>query len=97
MNTLQIRQTELNRMNGVKMTIVEMSRAMPSQKQIELAKETLKVLAEAVRELERIPGGYLYAQVMDKLDFEVYQVLEGSLISSGLIEKKHDLLIWKGE
>lgn len=79
------------------MTVVEMSRAMPSQAKILLAKETLKTLAEAVREAKSIPSGYLYAEVMDQMTPDVFEVFVVGMVNSGLVEKKHDLLIWKGE
>jgi len=70
---------------------------MPTERQIDLALEALRALADCIKELKEVPSGHLYIRVMSRMDIDVYEVLIGKLISSGLVEKKNHLLIWKGK
>ncbi len=63
------------------------------------AKVTVDVVAAMGRVIQHvgsIPSGELYARLMDKINLEQYNYLLGLLLSTGLVEQKNYLLIWKG-
>lgn len=55
----------------------------------------IKAVADAVRELGRVPSGNIYAVVMGSLSLEQYERVLGILKDAGLIEETagHEL-IW---
>jgi len=56
----------------------------------------LLALTEAIRSLGEVPSGHLYARVMAYLPIEVYDAAIGLIVGSGVVEKRGDLLVWKG-
>ena len=58
---------------------------------------TVQTIAEAIREVKRIPSGHLYAQVIGKLELSAYERILNILKNAGLIEIKSDEIIWKSE
>ena len=55
---------------------------------------TIKVMADAVKELGHVPSGHLYAMVMGKLSLEAYERILGILTNAGLIEVKGNEIFW---
>ncbi|MEQ1862834.1 MAG: hypothetical protein ABMA13_23170 [Chthoniobacteraceae bacterium] len=56
----------------------------------------LLAVSEAIRSLGEVPSGHLYARVMKYLPLEAYEAVIGILVGSGVVEKRGDLLVWKG-
>jgi effector-binding domain-containing protein len=69
----------------------------PTTEQIKATLETLRAVADAIRELKTVPSGVLYARVMGHFNFETYKAVIGTLVRAGLV-KEHDshLLEWVG-
>lgn len=53
-------------------------------------------VAEAIRELKRVPSGHLYAQLMGRMSMDTYNAVIGTLKNTGLVEEKDHELIWCG-
>lgn len=53
-------------------------------------------LAEAIRELGRVPSGTLYANVMGKLDLATYEAAIRMLKNAGLVKETAHELEWTG-
>ena len=68
------------------------------EQQTEAVVEIIKAVADAIRELKRVPSGHLYARLMGHMDLDQYNLIIGLLINAGLIEKtnSHEL-IWKSK
>ena len=69
---------------------------VPSEEEVTAAIEAIKALADTIRELGEVPHGVLYANVMSRMELDVFNVLIDKIISTGLVEKKNNLLVWKG-
>ena len=69
----------------------------PSTPLVMAAIGVIQAIAEAIRELKRIPDGHLYAQVMSKIDLDSYNEIINTLVSSGVVERDGDVLVWKGK
>lgn len=54
------------------------------------------ILAEAIRDLGRVPSGHLYARVMGHLSMEAYNSAISILKMSDLVEERSHELIWIG-
>jgi len=52
--------------------------------------ETIKAVADAVRELKRVPSGTLYATVMGHLSLSGYDKIVQILCNAGVIRKHPD-------
>ncbi len=65
--------------------------------QVAASLNALRALADAILVLGEVPSGQLYSTVMGHMDLQTYESFINRLIRTGLVEKKHDLLIWKGE
>lgn len=68
-----------------------------TKEQTKAALEILKLLADAVRELEMVPSGELYARVMSYMSLQSYESAINTLVRSGVIRKSNHLLIWNVE
>ncbi len=69
----------------------------PTREQLKAGLDLLRLLAEAVREAQRIPSGVLYAAVISKVDIEAYGKAITMLKRAGLINETllHEL-VWIG-
>ena len=66
------------------------------QTQAVAAIQMVSALAEAIRSVERIPSGHLYAQVMGSMSLENYQQAIGFLKRAGLVTETAHMLTWSG-
>lgn len=73
---------------------MEFPRHIATEKELNAALETVKALADAIRQLGTIPNGELYARVMDKLSLETYTAAIGLLKRTGLVEESNHVLRW---
>lgn len=69
---------------------------MPTQNQVKAAMLATIAVAEAIRELGRVPSGHLYAQVCSKLDLAGYEAIIRTLINAGIVKQQQHELIWIG-
>ena len=70
---------------------------MTSTKQdTKAALQIVMAVAEAIRELKRVPNGHLYAQLMGKMSLESYSSIITILKNTGLVEERFNELIWVG-
>lgn len=69
---------------------------MITRDQIAPALTILAALADAIRELKRIPSGHLYALLMPKMSLAQYETAIDLLIKAGLVRKASDELVWEG-
>jgi predicted transcriptional regulator len=68
-----------------------------TKEQIKAAIETLRAIADTIREAKRIPSGTLYAVLMGKMSLETYEKIIGTLKNTGLVrETESHLLEWAG-
>ena len=67
-----------------------------TKEQIRAAIETVRLLADTIRELKRVPSGELYAQVMGAMDLVTYQRAIQTLKNTGLVSESGHLLEWRG-
>ena len=59
--------------------------------------KAMHIVCEAVREAKQIPSGHLYAALMAHgCTLTMYEAIIGVVTRSGVIEKRGDLLVWKG-
>ena len=56
--------------------------------------QIIKAVADAIKEVGRIPNGHLYAQLLGVMTLGQYQSIIGTLKGAGLIEEKNNELIW---
>lgn len=56
--------------------------------------QMIKAVADAIKELGKIPSGHLYARLMPYLDLPSYEKIIGILERSGVIRKTSDVLYW---
>jgi hypothetical protein len=68
----------------------------PTASQMSAAILMSAAVAEAIRELDSIPSGQLYAQLVEKMDFQTYTYIINSLKKAKLVEEKNHLLTWVG-
>lgn len=55
-----------------------------------------RAVADAIRELQEVPSGHLYAGLMSQIDITLYNKVLDTLKGAKLIEAKGDLLRWIG-
>lgn len=60
------------------------------------ALQIIRVVADAIQELERVPSGELYARLMGHMNLATYNRIIGTLKGAGLVEEKAHELIWIG-
>jgi hypothetical protein len=53
-----------------------------------------ETIAWGIRELREVPSGHLYAQVMNRLSLQEYQVIIDVLKESGFITESNHVLKW---
>lgn len=66
------------------------------KEQIKGTLETIRVVADAIRELGSVPSGHLYARLMSHMSHATYEKIIGVITRSGLVEEKNHLLTWIG-
>ena len=64
--------------------------------QVRAALETVRAVADAIRELKRVPSGELYAQLMPVMDLATYERVIQTLKNTGLVAESGHLLEWRG-
>lgn len=69
---------------------------MENRKKIEAALGVLRAVADAIRELGRVPYGVLYANVMAHIDLANLDAIVGTLERAGVIRREGDVLVWTG-
>ena len=67
-----------------------------TKEQIKATLDTVRVIADAVRQLGSVPNGILYAQVMPHMGFETYQRIIQTLKNCGLVKEESNVLTWVG-
>ncbi len=67
-----------------------------TKEQVVAALQTIKVVADTIRELGEVPSGVLYSQVMQHVSLQSYQSIIERLKGAKLIREKHNKLIWVG-
>ena len=70
---------------------------MQNHKQTQAAFGMVRAIAEAIRELKRVPSGELYARVMGHVSLESYNQIILILKDSGLVSENSFELIWIGK
>jgi hypothetical protein len=58
--------------------------------------QTVKVVADTIRDLGSVPSGVLYANVMAHMSFEIYERIIQVLKNCGLVEESGHVLTWTG-
>lgn len=56
--------------------------------------QTLKAVADAIKELGSVPSGELYARLMGHMSIQTYDKIIGILANGQIIRKESNLLIW---
>ena len=56
--------------------------------------ETFRAVAEAIRELKRVPSGHLYARLMGCMSLDQYNQIIGILKKAGMVKEVHNELVW---
>jgi hypothetical protein len=69
---------------------------MDIKKQFEATLATSRALSDAIQAASPIPAGHLYAVVMGQMDLKTFDYVIGLVTEAGIVERKGDLLIWKG-
>jgi hypothetical protein len=54
-------------------------------------------VADAIRELGRVPAGHLYAVLSGRMSLTTFEALVGRLLDAGLIRREGFELVWCGE
>ena len=67
---------------------------LATKQQVTAALEAVRAVADAIRELKRVPSGKLYAIVMPHLSLESYEKIIGTLKGAGLVREEFHELIW---
>lgn len=65
-----------------------------TKEQLTAGLNTLRALANTIRELGEVPSGQLYASVMSVMDLASYEKAIALLVRSTIIRKCGDLLVW---
>jgi hypothetical protein len=60
------------------------------------ALDTVRAVADAIRELGSVPSGTLYAVVMSYMDLATYERIISILKNCGLVAEEGRLLTWTG-
>ncbi len=65
-----------------------------TKQQLAAGIQTIKIVADTIRELGSVPSGHLYAQLMSKLSQHEYEQIIGILTRAGLVKNCGHLLVW---
>lgn len=66
------------------------------RKEVEAAKEIVRTIRDAIKELGRVPSGTLYATVCGHLSLTSYQYVLSIIQAAGLIKIENHEIIWIG-
>jgi len=68
-----------------------------THEQVKSSLLALRALADAIRDLEQVPSGHLYAAVMSHMSLATYESFISTLIKSDLVRRENShLLVWIG-
>jgi hypothetical protein len=67
-----------------------------TKEQVKTTLDTVRAVADAIRELGSVPSGTFYAVVMAHMDLPTYQRIVTLLKDAGLVEEENHLLTWTG-
>jgi hypothetical protein len=67
---------------------------MITQAEVGAALNTLKVVADTIKELGSVPSGHLYARLMGVMDLATYEKIIALLVKSTIITEQNHLLTW---
>lgn len=70
--------------------------AKVSENEIRATVETIRAIADCIRDAGSIPSGNLYALVMGHLSLSQFQSIIGILERSGLVRQSGHVLHWAG-
>ena len=56
--------------------------------------ETVRAIADAIKELNQVPSGVLYTAVMAKMDLPTFQRIVETLKRAGLVTESNHVLTW---
>lgn len=56
-----------------------------------------QAICSTIRDAVRVPSGVLYTVLMDRMSLASYEALIGVILSTGLVEKSGDELVWVGQ
>lgn len=65
-----------------------------TKEQIAQGLNTIRAVADTIRELKTVPNGVLYAQLMGVMDLAQYDKIIGILKRTGLVKETNHLLEW---
>ena len=65
-----------------------------TKEQLAAGLNVLMAVADAIRELGKVPSGHLYVMLMAKVDLQGYESIIRTLVNSGVIRQDGDLLVW---
>lgn len=63
---------------------------------VSAAIQTIKAIADTIKELKRVPSGELYARIMSYMTLDQYNEIISILKSTNWIQEKNYELIWIG-
>ena len=64
-------------------------------KQITAYLNTVKAVADAIKEVGEVPSGSLYAMLIEHLTLEQYNRIIGHLKTAGVVVEKNNVLYWQ--
>lgn len=65
-----------------------------TQAEVSAALNSIKAVADTIRELGEVPSGHLYAQLMPVLGLHEYERIIDILKRAGLVRESNNLLTW---
>lgn len=70
---------------------------MATKAQTEAAIQTIRAIADAIKELKEVPSGHLYAQLMGRMSLDQYNQIIGILVNAGVVKQDPSYLLhWIG-
>lgn len=69
---------------------------MTTKEQVTATINTVRAVADAIRELKQVPSGILYSQVMGHMDLATYQRVIAVLKNAKLVSEMNHMLKWEG-
>jgi len=65
-----------------------------TKEQLVAGLNTLRALADTVKELGEVPSGHLYNVVMGIMDLQAYEKAISLLVGSGIVRRRGNVLVW---
>ena len=69
---------------------------MITQEEVKSAVNTVRIIADAIREVKNIPAGELYALVMGHMSLQGFNSIINILKRAGLVQEVNFMLTWIG-